>query len=324
MPAAPCRLTVAVCTRNRAASLARVLASLAAMAPPGMPFEVLVIDNASTDATPRVLADFAARLPLRSAAEPRPGLSHARNRAVALAGGAWIAWTDDDVVVGRGWLAAYARAAACRPGAALFGGPVAPVLLPPVAPWLRDNLGQLAHPFGLRAFGPAELPLSAAEGRLPFGANFAIRAEVQRRFAYDPGLGAGPLERLAEETAVFEAMFAAGGSGWWVPEAAVEHMIAPERQTIAYIRRYFAAAGATAAYREGDAGPRLFGVPRWLWRRAAGAALRYRLARCAAPPSIWLRHLIVLAQAEGAIRYWRETGKRPARLARGAGLSRRR
>lgn len=303
MTDAPPVATVAVCTRDRAASLARTLASLAAMAPPGGAFEVLVVDNASADATPRVLADFAARLPLRVAAEPRPGLAHARNRAVAAARGGWIAWTDDDVVVGRDWLAAHLRAAARRPDAALLGGRVTPVLLPPVTPWVRDNLALLAHPLGAREFGPAPLPLS--QDRLPFGSNYAVRAEVQRRFPYDPGLGAGPLRRLAEETAVFEAMLAAGHGGWWVPESAVEHMIGPERQTVAAVRRYFAAAGATAAYRRGDPAPRLFGVPRWLWRRLAEAWLRYRLARLGAPPEVWLRALIALAQAEGAIGYWR-------------------
>lgn len=298
-------ITVAICTRDRAASLARTLASLAAMAAPGCDWEVLAIDNASRDATPGVLAEFAGRLPLRRVAEPRPGISHARNRAVAAARGGWIAWTDDDVVVERGWLAAYARAIERWPDAALFGGRVTPVLLPPVTGWMRDNQALLAHPLGLRAFGPAPLPLSAAAGRLPFGANFAVRLAEQRRFPYDPALGVGPVPRLAEETAVFEAMLAAGCTGWWVPESAVSHMIPPERQTLAYLRRWYAAAGATDAHRHGTAGPRLLGVPRWLWRRAAEARLRYHLARLTAPPAAWLPHLAALAQAEGAIRYWR-------------------
>jgi Glycosyl transferase family 2 len=305
VPSGGVLVTVAVCTRNRACSLAHTLGSLAAMAPPGAPWDVLVIDNASTDGTRGVVEGFAGRLPLRLEAEPLPGLSHARNRAVAGARGRYIAWTDDDVVVGRDWLAGYARAFARWPQAALFGGPVTPVLLPPVTAWVQDNMALLAHPLGARAFGPVPLPLSSAADRLPFGANFAVRTADQRRFPYDPALGAGPLRRLAEETAVFEAMLAAGGTGWWVPDSAVAHMIPPERQTVAALRRYYAAAGATDAHRHGAAGPRLFGVPRWLWRRAAAAGLRYRLARLAAPPAVWLPHLIVLAQAEGAIRYWR-------------------
>jgi Glycosyl transferase family 2 len=297
-------ITVAVCTRNRARSLARTLAALAAMAPPGCAWEMLVIDNASTDDTRAVVAGFSGRLPsLRCEGEPRPGISHARNRAVAAARGGHIAWTDDDVVVDRGWLASYARAFARWPEAALFGGRITPVLLPPAAAWMRDNLALLGHLLAARDFGPAPLPLTM--DRLPYGANCAVRTEAQRRFAYDPTLGPAPGQRRGhDETAAFEAMLAAGCTGWWVPDSRVEHMIGPERQTPHYVRRYFAAAGETEAHRHGTAGVRLLGVPRWLWRRVLGGRLCYRLARLTAPPEVWLPHLIALAHAEGTLRYW--------------------
>jgi hypothetical protein len=303
-------VTVAVCTRNRARSLARMLASLAAMPPPDCAWEVLVVDNASSDDTGDVLAEFAGRLPLRREREPRPGISYARNRAIATAHGTYITWTDDDVVVDRDWLAAYLRAFARWPEAALFGGRIVPVLLPPQVAWVRDNGALLAHPLGVREFGPVALPLSLAEDRLPFGGNCAVRMAEQRRFLYDPALGAGPLRRLGEETAVFEAMLAAGCTGWWVPDSRVEHMIGPERQTVAHVRGWFAAAAATDAYRHGSTSRRLFGVPRWLWRRAAGARLDYHVGRLTAPPAIWLPRLIALAQAEGAIRYWWQAPRR--------------
>ena len=301
-------ITVAICTRDRAASLARTLDSLAAMAPPGGPFEVLVIDNASTDDTPAVAARFAARLPLRLEREARPGLSHARNRAVAAARGAYIAWTDDDVAVDADWLAAYARAFAHWPEASVFGGPIVPVLLPPVTPWVRDNIALLASALAVRDLGAA--PGALAADALPYGANYAVRAAEQRRCPYDPALGVAPgRSRLGEETAAMEAMLAAGGLGRWVPDCRVSHLIAPERQTVAYIRRYFAAAGETEAYRRGGAGaPRLFGVPRWLWRRWLSGQARHALARLGAPPRVWLPALIVLAQTEGEMRYWRRGG----------------
>ncbi len=301
-------ITVAICTRDRAASLARTLDSLAAMAPPGGPFEVLVIDNASTDDTQAVAARFAARLPLRLEHAAQPGLSHARNHAVAAARGAYIAWTDDDVVVDADWLAAYARAFARWPDASVFGGPIVPVLLPPVTPWVRDNLALLAPALAARDLGAAPGALAAAA--LPYGANYAVRAAEQRRCPYDPALGAAPGRgRLGEETAAMAAMLAAGGIGRWVPDCRVSHLIAPERQTAASIRRYFAAAGETEAHRRGDAGaPRVFGVPRWLWRRWLAGHASYALARLVAPPPVWLPALIVLAQAQGEVRYWRRGG----------------
>jgi hypothetical protein len=294
--------SVIVCTRNRADPLARLLASLAAVdRPAGFAWELLVVDNASTAATAAVLQTFAGRLPLVAAAEPRPGLSHARNRGVATARGRYLIWTDDDVVVEPGWLAAYAEAFRSWPEAALFGGKVLPVLEAPVRPWFAACAGELADLLAGRDFGEAPLPLSVAEDRLPFGANFAVRAAEQRHFAYDPELGAAPgRQRVGEETRVIRAILAAGGSGRYVPGAAVRHMIPPARQTVAHVRAYFRAHGETAAMTERPAPARqLAGLPVWLWRQLAVEATAYALAHRFAAPSVWVRRLKKYAYWQG-------------------------
>ncbi len=96
-------VTVAVCTRNRTAGLAVCLESLLRIDYPN--FDVLVVDNApSDDATQRLVGD---QFPsVRHVLEPRPGLDWARNRAVLESGGEILAYTDDDVVVDRGWIRA--------------------------------------------------------------------------------------------------------------------------------------------------------------------------------------------------------------------------
>ena len=91
-------ITIAICTYNRADSLSRTLQSLAAMRlPPRVDWEVVVVNNNSTDHTDAVIASFSgSRLPIRREFEPRRGLSRARNRAVDTADGDYILWTDDD------------------------------------------------------------------------------------------------------------------------------------------------------------------------------------------------------------------------------------
>lgn len=111
------RFTVAVCTWNRAALLPGALERLARVRPPPGAWEVLVVDNNSTDDTESVLEAFAGRLPLRRAFEPEQGLSHARNTAVRLARGDYIVWTDDDALVDADWLTAYGRAVEQHPDA---------------------------------------------------------------------------------------------------------------------------------------------------------------------------------------------------------------
>src|SRR5690606_2409380 len=104
-------LTVAICTWNRSFLLARTLEQLGALiVPPGLRWELLVVDNASSDDTSQVLQGYLGRLPLRVVREERPGLSNARNAAIRAARGEYIIWTDDDVLVAPGWLAAYSDA----------------------------------------------------------------------------------------------------------------------------------------------------------------------------------------------------------------------
>lgn len=251
-PAAAPEISVVVCTRNRAAQLEQFLTSMAALkVPAGLMWEVVVVDNGSTDNTAEVVEQFADRLPVRRAFEPEAGLSNARNRGVAEARGAYICWTDDDVELDDGWLAAYAAAFKRHPEADLFGGRILPVLEDPTPEWF----GRLAHRWPLtpllaeRNFGDQPQPLDFAAGRIPWGANYAVRTSVQRRHAYDPKLGVSPLQkRLGEEAEVIFRIMSAGGAGWWVPGATVHHIIPAKRQSLAYLREYYFASGETIAY----------------------------------------------------------------------------
>src|SRR5437764_7580197 len=88
-------ITVAICTFNRAESLRRTLDSLAAMRlPSDLAWEIVIVNNNSTDHTNGVIDEYLNRLPIRREWEPHPGLSNARNRAIDAAQGKYIVWTD--------------------------------------------------------------------------------------------------------------------------------------------------------------------------------------------------------------------------------------
>jgi glucosyl-dolichyl phosphate glucuronosyltransferase len=300
--------TIAICTLNRADSLRRTLESLAAMhVPNDLPWEIVAVNNGCTDHTDEIIASFAERLPIRRELEPQRGISRARNRAVDAAKSEYIVWTDDDVVVGPGWLAAYAEAFRRWPAAAVFGGPIIPRYETPMVEWLRACEHMLQLTYAVRDLGDAPFRLSSKEGRYPFGANFAVRAAEQRRCRYDTDLGMAPgRERLGEETSVIHRLLATGAIGYWVPDARVEHCIGHRRQTTAYIARYFAAHGETNAFvgRPSAAGPLYFGVPRWLWRQVAQSWIRYRVHRLISPAPVWMAHLQNYGCVKGCFRYW--------------------
>ena len=130
-------ITIAICTFNRAESLRRTLDSLVAMrVPSDLSWEIVIVNNNSTDHTDEVISEYVGRLPVRWEFEPRPGKSNARNRAIDVAKGEYIVWTDDDVVVDTGWLTAYVEAFRRWPEAAVFGGRIMPRYEAPVAKWV--------------------------------------------------------------------------------------------------------------------------------------------------------------------------------------------
>ncbi len=302
--------SVVICTLNHAESLRRTLESLAAMqVPDDLDWEVLVVNNGCTDHTDQVIAAFADRLPLRCEVEPERGLSRARNRAVDSARGEYLVWTDDDVVVCPGWLAAYVAAFRRHPDAAAFGGPVFPRYEPPVPQWILECETQLQGVFAYWDIGKEEKPLWDADKvyYVPCGPNFALRTAEQRGTRYDLQLGMAPgQKRRGEELQVLERIRISGASGYWVPDARVEHCARRDMQTIRYVSSYFRSSGETDAFLWGDPTRAIwFGVPRWLWRQLIEGWLLFHILRRISPARVWVGYLREYNTAWGAICYWR-------------------
>jgi glucosyl-dolichyl phosphate glucuronosyltransferase len=117
--------SVAICTRNRADLFRETVLAVFGQAYPKDRYEVLVIDNGSTDDTPAVAAALAAQAPVRFRffEEPRLGISRARNKAAAEADFDYVAFADDDTVPAPSWLAALS-ATIEEHGALVVGGRV--------------------------------------------------------------------------------------------------------------------------------------------------------------------------------------------------------
>src|ERR1041385_623617 len=133
-------LTIAICTRNRAALLERAMRSVLPQLTADA--ELLIVDNGSSDETLRVAQSLAAaNSQVRTLVEPTPGLSAARNTALREARGRVVVFLDDDAVAESGWLRAYRKFFLAPPSArvAVAGGFVAPEYETPPPGWLRDG-----------------------------------------------------------------------------------------------------------------------------------------------------------------------------------------
>lgn len=298
------RITVAICTWNRAELLAQTLEQMTRLrVPGGINWELLVVNNRCTDNTDAVLRQYAGRLPLRRCWEPELGLSHARNRAVAEATGDYLIWTDDDVLADEDWLEEYHRAFERWPEAAVFGGPIAPWFAGNPPSWLVQVFPRVAVAFA--AIEPGDRPLRLeSNGPLPFGANMAVRMREQRRHRFDPSLGVrGTNHGVGEETFLLQEVLRSGATGHWVPGARVRHYIPAQRQTVAYLRNYYAGHGQLLSRQgSGDSCSRWFGRPRWAWRQAVQAEVCFRVKRCFRPAGAWIDDLVLASKTWGILK----------------------
>lgn len=208
-------LTIAICTRNRAAALGETLNSIDALVPPdGWEVELRVVDNGSTDNTAAVLAEFArcAHLPVHLSLENRPGLSAARNCALRAMTADVVAFTDDDCFPQADWLQSIA-AHFSRPGAeAVLSGRV-------------------------ELYNPADLPVTINTSRIPLtitqptmnltslmGCNMVLsRTAIERIGEFDESFGAGGRFVSAEDTDYLYRALVAGFAMRYSPDLVVFH-----------------------------------------------------------------------------------------------------
>jgi glycosyltransferase involved in cell wall biosynthesis len=235
-------LTVQIATKDRPAPLRRCLDSIAGLR--YRSFDVIVVDNAprsgETAAAVREWERANPTVCVRYLQEPVPGAARAHNRALAVAEGAWVVRTDDDVVVDPEWLAAIAEAATSAPGVECVTGLILPAEIATPAQELLEQFGGYARGFRRRRVDlgehcPADPLFPFTTGRLGSGANIAFdAAKLRARGGFDPALGPGTRARGGEDLlAVFDVL-TGGGGVVYEPSALVWHW---NRRDLASLRR---------------------------------------------------------------------------------------
>ena len=282
------KYSVVIATHNRAADLRGTLTSLARLRPTGG-FEVIVVDNNSTDDTPIAVREAARSFPapLRYVFEREQGRSPALNAGIRLATGDIIVTTDDDVRVEPDWLD-QAAAGLERLGCDYVGGRVLPLWGGPRPAWIPDHGGKQWAVIALLDYGDEPIEFGA---RVPLGVNMAFRREAfDRAGLFDPHTGRKAGTLLGQEVREWCIRArAAGVRGFYVPLMLVRHIIPASRLRKAYFRRWFYWRGISRALLYEKAGldmeaperttldfrsvPHVFGVPRYLYRKALASVL---------------------------------------------------
>ena len=281
-------VSIVISTYNRCGLLEGALRALLSQTPADVAFEVLVVDNNSTDRTRPLVDALAAQNAekLKYVFEPKQGLSYGRNTGIAAAKAAIIAFTDDDVRVADDWVWQIKSGFEANPDIDFIGGRVLPQWPGDPPPWLtKANWSPLA----LLDYGDDPFYVDSGKQLCLIGANFAFR-----RQAFDKvGLFKTDFQRVKDGIGSLEdhefllRLWRAGGKGLYLPELVATAQIEPDRMEKQYHRRWHASHGRFYAALHSDEVERsnlgkLFGVPAHMYRQAMadlGGSIRARIRR---------------------------------------------
>ena len=248
------KLSVIVCTYNREKYLAKTLRYLREQSVDPSLYEVLIIDNNSTDNTARLCTDIISadnHGQFHYFLEKSQGHTYARNRGIMESKGEYLAFLDDDAWVYSNYCENIINYFHSNPEVIALGGKITPVYegLPPA--WMTRYLWPLVA--GLDMGGEVR---EFKHSRYPIGANMAFRADVFKNYGYfntELGRRGKALEGGDEKDMIFR-LKKDGKKVHYVPSIHVKHIIPESRTHISYIRGLAIGVGTSEKKRLQSAG----------------------------------------------------------------------
>lgn len=279
-------VSVVVATYNRCDTVRGTIESLMNQECEGVEYEVIVVDNNSTDDTRRTIEELRQRPGYENLYyffEEQQGVSYARNRGIAAARAPVLAFTDDDIRPANNWVRSISDGFTRFPQADCIGGKVLPETGTEFPVWLTSKHWT---PLALMDLGEKPIELNVKTGAGLVGANLAVRAgALQDVGSFRPQLqrvkgGIGSLEDHELQL----RLSAAGKRLMYLPEVVVYAQVFAERLTRNYHRRWYCGHGHFYAVMRNEefesSKLKLFDVPGHLYRRTCANMfdwLKYRL-----------------------------------------------
>jgi glycosyltransferase involved in cell wall biosynthesis len=305
------KISVVICTYNRANSLADTLCCLEKQSYENDKWELIVVDNNSNDNTKNIVSQYSGKLPnLTYQFEPQQGLSYARNLGINSAQGEIIVFTDDDVLPATDWLVQIHKnmekyhCDAC-------GGFIAPKWETPPPSWLTEVF------YGFLAIktdpnGPRQL---SQNDELPFGANMAFRKTMFSKYGlFDTQKGRkGDILSGGEDSEMFARIIQANCSVYYFPDAKVTHKVEAFRVKKNYFRRWrFQCSKNSAMTSEFEGSRRIFGIPLYFIHQTVRAIIKSFYYLITKPQDIAFRQEMIVWHFLGLISGILHSGYHPA------------
>jgi len=247
-------LTVVICTYNRARFLPLGLDSWLQQDAEKARFEILVINNNSTDNTAFICGQYIMdhpHFPIRYFEESKQGLSFARNRGIEAAKGCYICFVDDDAMPEKNYLSSLISWLSHHPDVAGVGGQIFPFFIEGKPEWMTSFLEPLVS-----RFDEGEIVKELVGRRFPVGCNMTYRADYLRRAGgFNTMLGRiGTSGDAGEEKDIFLKIKQLGGRVFYLPGIGVRHIIEAERLSVSYISKLATGLGRSERIRTAKAG----------------------------------------------------------------------
>lgn len=294
-------VSVVIGTYNRAEVLRGAVESLLSQDSGGTDYEVIVVDNNSSDdtrSTVENLRDKYGSDKLIYCFERTQGVSHARNRGIAVARGRLIAFTDDDIRPARNWISSVREGFNKFPHVDCIGGKVLPQPKTEFPVWLTTKHWT---PLALLDLGDKPIELDVRDGPGLVAANMAVRASVFT----DVGLFQPQLQRVKNSIGSMEdhefqlRLTAANKRLMYVPELVVHAHVLKERLTKDYHRRWYRGHGYFYAVMRAaefeNSKMRVLDVPAHVYRRALSDVYLWMKYRLKNEPELEFQHEVELS-----------------------------
>ncbi len=270
-------ISVVICTYNRSRHLNNILNSLVEQeVSEELLWEIVVIDNNSVDDTKDVVKGFELKtpIPVKYFTEEKQGLSHARNRGIVESKGKYVAFTDDDAIAGKNWVASLHQGLV-KYGCECVGGKIFLKTDKELPGWLSKELWGF---LGYLDYGDEEINFDNV--RYPFGGNMVFARDFFAKTGYfNPNYGrTGNKDFGGDEYELFTRFLASGGKGMYIPAAIVYHVIGPEKLQKQYFRKLHFRAGEQKALNESVEYKRtVYGIPLFIFPQLFRSTVKYIL-----------------------------------------------
>lgn len=274
--------TVIICTYNRSRGLPACIRKLAEQrGVESLDWEVLIVDNNSSDDTRLTVERLAAEEPIkiRYAFESQQGLNYARNHGMQASDGKYFCYVDDDILVDPNWLASLYSALEANDADAVGGR----IHLDPgirLPGWINEDMRGF---LGYQDYGDSPFRMDGVE-RYPHGGNMSFnRRVVDKIGGFNPNLGRkgegrkrGELFKGAETDYFHRLAATADARIFYEPRSIVYHQILPHQLERKYfLTLHFNAGFQKAFYDTTEFSRHFMGVPLFLYPQSMRATGSY-------------------------------------------------